>query len=201
MKSEVPMRENDTRPTLTDESIIELYWNRDEKAISETDRKYGRYLYAIAYNIVHDDLDSEDCVSDTYVGTWNQIPPTRPNVFQVFLAKITRNQAINKFKKKHALKRIPSELIVSLDELDDCLPASPSVEEELEAHRIAELLNTYLDGLSHREQLLFVCRYYYADRVSEISRITGINERTVYRILETIREGLKSKLAEEGYEI
>ena len=195
------MRENNTQPTLTDESIIELYWNRDEKAISETDKKYGRYLYAIAYNIVHDDLDSEECLNDTYIGTWNQIPPTRPNIFQVFLAKITRNHAINKFKKSRASKRIPSELIVSLDELDDCLPASPSVEEELEAHRIAELLNTYLEGLSRQEQLLFVCRYYYADRVSEIARITGINERTVYRILEAMRDGLKKKLTEEGYTI
>ena len=96
------MRENNTQPTLTDESIIELYWNRDEKAISETDKKYGRYLYAIAYNIVHDDLDSEECLNDTYIGTWNQIPPTRPNIFQVFLAKITRNHAINKFKKSRA---------------------------------------------------------------------------------------------------
>ena len=195
------MRENNTQPTLTDESIIELYWNRDEKAISETDKKYGRYLYAIAYNIVHDDLDSEECLNDTYIGTWNQIPPTRPNIFQVFLAKITRNHAINKFKKSRASKRIPSELIVSLDELDDCLPASPSVEEELEAHRIAELLNTYLEGLSRQEQLLFVCRYYYADRVSEIARITGINERTVYRILEAMRDGLNKKLTEEGYTI
>ncbi len=199
---EVPMREdNNKKATLSDEEIIELYWNRDEKAIDQTDKKYGRYLYTIAHNIVHDDLDSEECLNDTYIGTWNQIPPTRPNIFQVFLAKITRNIATNKFKKNRASKRIPSELIVSLDELDDCIPSTPTAEEEFETQEIARLLNSYLDGLSRQDQLLFICRYYYADRITEIAQITGINERNVYRILETIRDGLKKELEKEGYTV
>jgi RNA polymerase sigma-70 factor (ECF subfamily) len=186
---------------LADESIIELYWSRDEKAISETDKKYGKYLYSIAYNIVHDKLDSEECVNDTYLGTWNAIPPARPNAFRVFLAKITRNISINKFIKHTADKRIPSELIVSLDELGDCLPATPAVEEEIEAAELGKLLSAYLEELSSEKQLIFICRYYYADKISDIANITELNERTVYRMLESIRNGLREKLEKEGYKI
>ena len=101
--------------TMSDEDIVALYFARNEKAISETDLKYGRYLFTIAYNIVHDRLDCEECLNDTYLGTWNAIPPHRPPVFQVFLSKIMRNTAVDKFRKTRASKRIPSELVVSLD--------------------------------------------------------------------------------------
>ena len=104
---------------LEDNEIIELYWERDEEAISETDKKYGRYLFTIANNIVNNRLDSEECVNDTYLGTWNAIPPTRPNVFQVFLSKVMRNIAVDKFREKSAQKRIPSELMSSLDEISE----------------------------------------------------------------------------------
>lgn len=179
--------QNDKNTLLADESIIELYWSRNEKAISETDKKYGKYLFSIAYNIVHDKLDSEECVNDTYVGTWNAIPPARPNVFQAFLAKITRNISVNKFIRNSADKRIPSELVVSLDELDDCLPATPTMEEEIEASELGKLLSSYVEELSNEDQLLFVCRYYYTDKISEIASLMNINERTVFRMLEAIR--------------
>ena len=186
---------------MDDKEIINLYNLRDENAISETDKKYGKYLFTIAYNIIHDRLDSEECLNDTYIGTWNSIPPARPRAFQTFLAKIIRNVSINKFTRRTADKRIPSELIVSLDELDDCLPASPTVEEEIEATDLGKLLSTYLEGLTDRDRLIFVCRYYYADKVSEIASLTGMNERTVFRALETIRNGLREKLEKEGYKI
>lgn len=194
-------KRTDNQTALPDETIIELYWSRNEQAIAETDKKYGNYLYTVAYNIVNDDLDSEECLNDTYLGTWNAIPPQRPNAFQVFLTKITRNIAINKFKRRGAAKRIPSEFIVSLDEIDESFPATPSIEEELASREIVRIMNEYLNGLSHEEQLLFVCRYYYADRVREIAEITGINERTVYRILESIRNGLRDQLKKEGYDV
>ena len=100
---------------LSDEEIIELYWQREEKALTATDEKYGRYLYTIAYNIVRDNLDSEECLNDTYLGAWNSIPPNRPNLFLVFLSKIMRNVAVDKFRSNRAKKSIPSSLVQSLD--------------------------------------------------------------------------------------
>ncbi len=185
--------------TLPDEKIIELYWNRDEKAIKETDRKYGNYLYSIAYNIVNDRLDTEECVNDTYLGTWERIPPARPNVFHVFLARIIRNIAVSKFRKNTAQKRIPSEMQVSLDELDDCMIASPSAEEDYHVEKVAGILNEYLRSLSRKRELIFVCRYYYADKIANIAKMLGLSENTVYRELVIIRQGLKEMLEKEGY--
>ena len=185
--------------TLPDEEIIELYWSRDEKAITETDKKYGNYLYTIASNIIDDRMDCEECVNDTYLGTWNRIPPTRPNVFHAFLAKITRNIAVSRFRKNAAKKRIPSEMQLSLEEFEDCTISNPSAEDEYLVKRVAEILNDYINNLSRRKELIFVCRYYYADRIVNISKMLGISEKTVYRELEEIRQGLKELLEKEGF--
>ena len=182
---------------LSDESIIDLYWERNEKAISETDRKYGRYLYVIAYNIVHDRLDCEECLNDTYLGTWNSIPPHRPNVFQVFLSRIMRNIAVDKLRANSAQKRVPSEMIVSLDELDDCMACMDEVEEAL-LQDVSRALNSFLKTLNDREQFVFVCRYYYGDKISSIAHMLQIGEATVYRELATIRANLKDFMEKEG---
>ena len=182
---------------LSDESIIDLYWERNEKAISETDRKYGRYLYVIAYNIVHDRLDCEECLNDTYLGTWNSIPPHRPNVFQVFLSRIMRNIAVDKLRTNSAQKRVPSEMIVSLDELDDCM-ASIDEEEEGLLQDLSRALNSFLKTLNDREQFVFVCRYYYGDKISSIAHMLQLGEATVYRELAAIRTNLKDFMEKEG---
>jgi len=186
---------------LPDEEIVNLYWERDEKAISETDKKYGSYLYVIAYNIVHDRLDCEECVNDTYLGTWNRIPPTRPHVFQVFLTKIMRNIAIDRYREKNAAKRIPSEMTVSLEEVESSLPTVPSVDEDYLVDQVAKILNDYLRTLSDRMQFVFVCRYYYADRVANIATMLGVSEATVYRCLNEAKEGLRKKLTEGGIDV
>ena len=183
---------------LPDEEIIELYWSRDEKAISETDRKYGKYLYTIAFNILHDRLDSEECTNDTYLGTWNSIPPARPNIFQAFISRIMRNIAINRYKHNTIQRHIPSELTISLDELGDCIPADPSAERETEIRLLAQALNEYLDGLSEREEFEFICRYYYADTVETIASMLKVSESTVRRDLLRIRDGLKDYLEKKG---
>ncbi len=188
----------DAPKLLTDEKIIDLYWERDEKAISETDRKYGKYLYVIAYNIVHDRLDCEECLNDTYLGTWNEIPPHRPNVFQVFLSRIMRNIAIDKLREISAQKRVPSELMVSLDELGDCIASDTTPDEELATKELARALNDYIKTLNDREQFVFVCRYYYADKISSIAHMLQVGEATVYRELAAIREGLRIHLEKEG---
>ncbi len=186
---------------IADEKIVELYWARDERAIKETDVKYGKYLFTIAYNILHDRLDCEECVNDTYLGTWNSIPPARPTVFHVFLSRITRNISINRYKKEHAAKRIPGELLVSLEELEESAPL-PSMEEDDEAVRLlSRIFNEFVATLSHREEFVFVCRYYYSDKVDTIAKMLEVDTRTVYRDLEKIKSGLREKLESEGYSI
>ena len=188
-------KHREVRDMLSDEEIIELYWKREERAIDATDKKYGKYLYTIAYNIIHDNLDSEECLNDTYLGTWNRIPPARPNVFLAFLSKIMRNVAVDKFRKKTADKRIPSELVVSLSELDECIPS------EAEADRFKEIsyiLNSFVKELSDIDAFIFVCRYYYSDTVDHIAGMLKYSKSTVYRQLSNMRNELKGRFEKEG---
>ena len=186
---------------MADEDIVELYWQRDEAAIKETDKKYRRYLYKIAYNIVHSEPDCDECLNDTYLGTWNAIPPARPNVFQAFLSKIMRNIAVDRARELHAAKRVPSELIVSIDEIGEALTYDMSPDEEATISAVGEVLNAFLHGLSERDQLIFVCRYYYCDKVTDIGEMLNISDRTVFRALSDMRDALKEKLSKEGIEV
>ena len=186
-----------TKTPLSDEQIVELYWNREERAIKATDEKYGRYLLTIAYNIVHDDLDSEECLNDTYLGTWNSIPPARPSAFQAFISRIMRCAAIDKFKSNHAQKRIPSELVTTLEEMDDFVSDS-SPEEERMAAELGRAISEYLDSLDENSATMFICRYYYSDKIEDIASMMKVHRSTVLRGLADIRQGLKEKLQKEG---
>ncbi len=185
--------------TLSDEEIISLYWAREEKAIAETDTKYGKYLYTIAHNILNDKMDSEECLNDTYLGTWNAIPPQRPSIFKAFLSKITRNIALARIRKSAAAKRIPTELVVSLDELDECMQFEAGEDEKYIVNRLSYLLNSYLATLTNRQLFIFVCRYYYSDSVPRIASMLSLSEATVFRDLSKIRSGLREYLDKEGY--
>ena len=189
----------DTAQVLSDEQIIQLYWDRNETAITATDEKYGRYLYTIAYNVLHDRLDCEECLNDTYLGTWNRIPPTRPAAFMVFLSKIMKNIAVDRHRKNTAEKRVPGELTASLDELEDCIPAGESVEDEFTRGEIVRILNDYLRTLKERQLTVFVSRYYYCDTLDSIAEMTGTSVNTVLRDLAAIRKGLAARLEKEGY--
>ncbi len=186
------------REDLPDNRIIDLYWERDEDAIKATDEKYGKYLFTISYNILKDRLDSEECMNDTYLAAWGKIPPARPSVLQRFLSKITRNISVNRYIRKHAQKRIPSELTVSLEELEECIEGIVIENEDEAVTKVSEILNTYLFGLSERDRFIFVCRYYYADPISGIAKILNISDKTVYRELSKMREELRKALAKEG---
>lgn len=184
--------------TLTDDEIIELYWDRNESAISETDKKYRSYLYTIANNILKDRLDSEECLNDTYLGTWNAIPPTRPNFFQIFLSKLTRNIAVDRFRKNSAARRIPSEMTVAIEELDECfILSNESVEDEIEIRELMRILNAYLKTIDEDKCFMFVSRYYYADPVQKIARLLGIGVSSVYRQLNEMRADIKRLLLME----
>lgn len=185
-------------PEKSDEDILDLFWARDEQAIAHTDAKYGRYLYTVAYNILHDRLDCEECVSDTYLGAWDRIPPARPTVFPVFLSRITRNLSVTRYRRNSAAKRVPSELLVSLEELEDSA-ALDSVEEDREAvEKLSRVFNEFVTVLTEREKFVFVCRYYYSDPVKRIAGMCRVSERTVLRELAHVRERLRERLESEG---
>ncbi|MBQ7826989.1 MAG: sigma-70 family RNA polymerase sigma factor [Clostridia bacterium] len=184
---------------LTDEQIIELYWSRNEDAIGATDDKYGKYLYMIAYNIVHDNMDCEECLNDTYLSTWNRIPPTKPNFFQLFLSKIMRNIAVDRYRKNSADKRVSSEMTSSLEELGDCIPNNSALEDEVMMREVIDAMNQYLRELTKREVLIFICRYYYSDSIDSIAKMLKVSRNTVFRDLSKIRAGLKERLEAEGY--
>lgn len=188
-------------PPLSDEEIIGLYWQREERAIKETDYKYGHYLYTIANNILRNGMDSEECLNDTYLGTWNAIPPQRPTLLQAFLSKITRRIALGRIRKNHAARRIPSELVVSLDELDECMHFEEGEDEKYLVNRLSTLLNAYLNTLSDRQLFIFVCRYYYSDPVAVIAKMLRLSENTVLRDLAKMRQELKDYLEKEGYHV
>lgn len=186
---------------LSDEEILDLYFARDEEAISYTDDKYGKYLRVIGYNILRDVYESEECTNDTYFSAWNKIPPHRPNLFQSFLSKIMRDISIMRYRKKNAAKRVPSELVSSLDELDECIPDVSTIDEELAIKGISEVLNTFLGEMDRRRRFIFVCRYFYCDKVKQIADMLGLSEKTVYRELEALRAEFKKRLDKEGIDI
>ncbi len=183
---------------LSDNTIVDLYWERNERAIEETDKKYGKYLYTISYNILRNTLDSEECLNDTYLTAWNKIPPARPTVLQRFLSKITRDISVDKYRKTHAQRRIPAELMISLDELEECIDGTIPEEESEAITQISQVLNTYLHRVTKRERFIFICRYYYADPVPDIAKMLSISDKTVYRDLAGMRSELRQALLEEG---
>lgn len=186
---------------ITDEQIIELFWQRDESAIASTDKKYGKYLYTVAFNILHDRLDCEECQNSTYLGAWNSIPPDRPNLLKAYLTKIMRRVAINRYKERSRQKRVPSELTEALSELEYGLAAKGSVEQEVDATELSRVLNDYLRSLSDRELCIFLSRYYFADSVKEIAASMNVTQSGIYKQLSSIRKQLLEHLRREGFEL
>lgn len=182
---------------MNDNKIIELYWNKNENAIIETEKKYGRYCYVIADNILQNEEDSNECVNDTYLKTWNAIPPNRPNVLKLFLGKITRNLAINKYEKNRAKKR-NRELECVLEELEECLPSKETVEEDTEYNELTNYLNEFLQTLTLEKRKIFLARYWYAKSIREIALQNKQNENNVKVILHRTRKELKDYLTERG---
>lgn len=179
---------------VADEQIIEMYWQRNELAIQETDKKYGQFLFRIAYNILHDRLDCEECQNDAYIDTWNAIPPTRPIVFSAFITQITRRIALDRYKEKSRKKRIPSELTVSIEDMKETLHNYSMVDAHYDIKEIGRLINEYVKNLSDRQRYIFIDRFYLAESVETISTDLSISVATVYREIEKIKQGLKIHL-------
>ncbi len=186
---------------MDDEEIVELYWNRNERAIEETDFKYKKYLFSIAYNIVHDRLDSEECLNDTYLGVWKAIPPTKPNVLIAFLTTITRRIAIKRYHSNLKQREIPSEMTLSLSELEAFITGDDDVDPEFDAERLGRAISVFVRSLSERRQFIFMSRYYVSDSIDTIASNLRLSRSMVNKELATIRSALKEKLESEGYSI
>ena len=186
---------------MEDFKIIELFFERNENAIRETETKYGRYLSKIAYNILFDSEDSKECVNDTYMKAWNTIPPQKPNVLSTFLGKIIRHLAIDVFRKKHAEKRGNSEFVLSLSELDECIPDKFSAEKVFEERELSESINRFLSSLSKENRDIFVCRYFYSDSIKEIASFFASSESKIKSSLFRSRKALKEHLEKEGFSL
>lgn len=183
---------------MDDKKIIELYFDRSEQAISETAKKYGRYCHYIAFHILHNQEDSEECVNDTYLRAWNAIPPKQPERLRTFLGKITRNLSLNKWEKLTAQKRGAGQTEQVLEELMECIPSENNVEKVIEDKFILEILNDFLDKISADKRKLFVRRYFYLSSIKEIARDYGISESKVTVTLFRTRQMLKEVLEKEG---
>ncbi len=180
---------------MEDGQIIELYWNRDQRAIGETDGKYGKLLHGIAWNVLRSREDSEECVNDTYLRAWEAIPPTRPGVFRVWLGQITRNLSLDRWKSRRAEKRGGGAEVL-LGELEDCLPAPAG--RAVEDGELAELLNVFLRRLSREGRAMFLRRYWYGESVAEVAEALGCGEGKVKSSLFRSRKALREYLEKEG---
>lgn len=184
---------------MEDQKIVALYFERDESAIAETDRKYGAYLFTIAERILSCVPDSEECVNDTYMKTWQSVPPERPSILKHFLAKITRNLSLDRYKMNHAEKRGGGEGDIVLSELAGCITSGETVEKALSEKHLAEVLNLFLEALPMRERCVFLRRYFYLESASAIAKKYAMREHNVHVILSRTRGKLKIMLEKEGF--
>ena len=182
---------------MDDYRIIDLYWSRSERAISETDQKYGKYCYSIAYNILTNNEDAEESVSDTYMAAWKAMPPRRPAVLATFLGKITRHLSIDRWRSQNRYKRGGGEIILALEELEDCIADNRTMEKVYERKRMALAFNRFLESLPETERRIFLCRYWYLDSVSDIANYYGFSNSKVTSMLHRTRKKLRAVLQKE----
>lgn len=184
---------------MEDDQIIDLYWQRQERAIRETDHKYGSYCFAIANHILSNSEDSEECVNDTWLRAWNAMPPGRPGRLKLFLAKITRNLSLDKWKYRTARKRGAGATEMALEELQDCIAGTAATEDIIVQKELAESINRFLRSLPERECSIFLRRYFYLDTIKDIAKRYALKESNVLMILSRSRSKLRTYLEKEGY--
>lgn len=185
---------------MKDSQIIDLFFERSEQAITELSNKYGKLCKSISYNIVNNDEDAEECVNDAYFGAWNRIPPDKPNPLMAYICKLVRNISLNKFDYNNAKKR-NSNYTVCLDELDECVPAANSVEDEINTKRLTVAIENFLSELDEVSRIIFVRRYWFYDDYAQIAAGLGIKEGNVRVKLGRTRKKLKNYLEKEGFAI
>lgn len=184
---------------MEDEKIVDLYWQRSESAIRETEIKYDRYLTKIAYNILANTEDSRESVNDTYLAAWNSMPPHRPGVLSTYLGKLTRRISIDCFRRRTRQKRGGSEYELSLSELGDCVSGGNTTEEIVNVKLLADAIGIFLRLQSEEARNAFIGRYYYLDSLKEVAAYCGMTESKCKSLLHRTRLGLREYLTKEGY--
>ena len=192
--------ENTSEVTQMDDSkIIELFFARNEDAIKHTDDTYGRRLFHLADNIVHNDQDAEESVNDTYMKAWDTIPPQRPEHFFAYIAKICRNFALKRIDWQKAKKR-NAEVVTLTQEMENCIPDTYR-DMEADARELGRILDAFLRTLTPENQMVFLRRYWYVDTIAEIAVRYGISESAVQMRLNRTRSRLAMYLAKEGIKV
>ena len=187
------------RTPIEDEKIIALYWDRDEKAIEETDFKYRKYLFSVAYNLLCDRLDCEECLNDTYLGAWNAMPPSRPDVLKAFLTTIARRNAIKRYHRNQKKSAVPSEMTVSLSELEAFVAGDEDIGSDFDAERLGHVISDFVRSLPDRRRFIFMSRYYLAEPIDTIAKDLSLSRSMVNKELASIRNALRERLESEGY--
>lgn len=183
---------------MEDQKIIELYFDRNETAISETDKKYGSYCHTIAYRILQNLPDAEECVNDTWLRAWDAMPPQRPSVLRQFLAKITRNLSLDRWRSANAEKRGGGEAALALEELGECVSMEGNPATQLELEELKQAIGDFLQGLSERERSIFLRRYFYLEKPEQIAKAYLLKKANVRLILSRTRQKLREYLEKEG---
>lgn len=186
---------------MTDKALIDLFLKREQKAIAETRKVYGNYIFKISYNILNSMEDAEENENTVLYSLWNSIPPAMPKNLKAFLAKIARNHAIDKYRKINADKRLGDKYAETLDELSEVIADESNVEDEVDLNILKSQINIFLDEISKKDRQIFISRYFYFDSIKEISNNMEITQSNVKVSLHRTREKLKDFLEKEGYEI
>lgn len=186
---------------MEDKAIVALYWQRDQEAIRVTQGKYGAYLSKIAWQILSDREDGEECVNDTYLKAWNSMPIQRPAVLSTYLGKIVRACAIDRFRHRQRQKRRASEYALSLEELSECLSGEDATQEAVDLHLLGETIGAYLRTLPPTARRAFVARYYYMDPIRAVAADQGLGLSQVKSLLHRTRLGLREHLRREGFSV
>lgn len=183
---------------MEDSKIVELYWQRSEAAISATAEKYGKYCNYIAYNILRNSEDAEECVNDTYMRAWNAIPPHKPAQLSTFLGKITRNLSLNKYKGLHAQKRGKGQIDMALSELGECIGQTSRIETMADEMVVVQVINGFLADQPKLNRIVFVKRYWYLSSIKDMAEELAMNENRITSMLFRMRKELKHRLESEG---
>ena len=182
---------------MDDKQIVELYWLRDESAIEETDKKYGRYCHYIARCILSNDEDAKEIVNDTYLKTWNTVPPHRPDPLKPYVGTISRQLSLNRYEAQHAQKRY-GQVALALDELSECIPDTNDTDIG-ESVALSDALSRFLWTLPERTRIMFVRRYFYVSPIAEIAADFSMKESAVTMLMLRTRQKLAHFLKKEGF--
>lgn len=186
---------------MEDEQIVELYWRRDQNAVVESQRKYHPYLSKIAYNILQDVEDSQEVVNDTYFKAWQSMPPQRPSKLSIYLGRLTRHGAIDRYRHHASQKRQGDTYALCLEELEECCGTQQDPQQMLDEELLAQVINRFLETLKPQTRVMFLGRYYFLDSIKEVAQYCGVTESKAKSTLFRVRKALREYLKREGFDL